>query len=58
MLDFQVRVVHFQGRFSRIFGKFSLEVDPAGFTTGFRLKSGVGLVSWYQSIRLFDSFLF
>ena len=53
-LDFQVRVVHFQGRLCRIFGKFSLKVDPAGFTLGFRVKFGVGPVSWYQSIRLSD----
>ena len=33
---FQVRVVHFQGRLCRIFGKFFLKVDPAGFTLGFQ----------------------
>ena len=53
---FQVRVVHFQERLCRIFGKFSLKVDPAGFTLGFRVKFGVGPVSWYQSIRLSDSY--
>ena len=42
---FQVRVVHFQGRLCRIFGKFSLKVDPAGFTLGFRVKFWVGLVT-------------
>ena len=53
------RVVHFQGRLCRIFfGKLSLEVVPARLTPGFRVKFGVGRVSWYQSIRLFDSFLF
>ena len=36
------RVVHFQGRFAESFGKFSLEVVPAGLTSGFRVKFGAG----------------
>ncbi len=47
---FQVKVVHFQGRLCRIFGKFSLEVDSAGFTLGFSVKFRVGPDSWYQSL--------
>ena len=43
---------------SNFFGKLSLEVVSARLTPGFRVKFGVGRVSWYQSIRLFDSFLF
>ena len=43
---FQVRVVHFQGRLCRIFGKFSLKVDPAGFTLGFKVKFRMGPVSF------------
>ena len=39
---FQVRVIHFQRRLCRIFCKFSLKVDPAGFTSDSRMKFGVG----------------
>ena len=40
------RVVHFQGRLYRFFGKFSLEVNPAGLISSFRMKFGVGLDSF------------
>ena len=36
------RVVNFQGRFAEFFGKFSLEVVPAGLTSGFRVKFAAG----------------
>ncbi|KAL6196292.1 hypothetical protein ACLB2K_031907 [Fragaria x ananassa] len=39
----RVRVVHFQGRFTESFGKFSLEVVLAGLTSGFRVKFGTSL---------------
>ncbi|KAL6124894.1 hypothetical protein ACLB2K_077402 [Fragaria x ananassa] len=39
----------FRGRFAESFGKFSLEVVPAGLTSGFRVKFGTALDSWYQS---------
>ncbi|KAL6141398.1 hypothetical protein ACLB2K_059686 [Fragaria x ananassa] len=32
-----------RGRFAESFGKFSLEVIPAGLTSGFRVKFGAGL---------------
>lgn len=41
------RVVHFQGMLYPFFGKLSLEVVPTGFTSGFKVKFGVGLDSWY-----------
>ncbi|KAL6191411.1 hypothetical protein ACLB2K_037802 [Fragaria x ananassa] len=41
-LDFIYLFVHFQGRFAESFGKFSLEVVPAGLTSDFRVKFEVG----------------
>ncbi|KAL6129305.1 hypothetical protein ACLB2K_072657 [Fragaria x ananassa] len=37
----QVGLSIFNGSYAKIFGKISLEVDPAGFTSDFRVKSEV-----------------
>ncbi len=40
---FRIGLSIFKGCYAEFFGKFSLEVVPAGLTPGFRVKFGVGL---------------